>query len=91
MPETRYRKGYTYPADMPAADKIPANATIVQEPYEVSDAQLALEAIEKETLTANDQAKAAYLNWANLTATQKDKVQKALLGDYIGRNKEKYL
>ena len=44
MPETRYGETYTYPEGMAAKDKIPANAIIVREPYEVSDEQLAQEA-----------------------------------------------
>ncbi len=44
MPETRYIETYTYPEGMAAKDKLPANAIIVREPYEVSDEQLAQEA-----------------------------------------------
>jgi hypothetical protein len=91
MPETRYIDSYSWPAGTPAADKIPANATITQTPYEVSDAELALEAITAETTIENDKAKVAWDNWAGLSLAQKDRVLKGLLGEYIGRNKDKYL
>ncbi len=44
MPETRYIETYAYPKGMAAKDKLPANAVITHEPYEVSDKQLAQEA-----------------------------------------------
>ncbi len=44
MSVIRYGETYTYPEGMAAKDKIPANATIIREPYEVSDEQLAQEA-----------------------------------------------
>lgn len=40
---TRYITVYTYPKDMPAKDKVIANATITQEPYEVSDEEVEAE------------------------------------------------
>ena len=60
-------------------------------PYEVSDAELRLEEIDKEVNEANDNALVAYNSYANLTAAQKDKILKGLLGDYIRRHKERYL
>lgn len=48
MPETRYRESSKYPHDLPAAERVTANAEIVLEPYEVSDEQLADEAKAKE-------------------------------------------
>ena len=44
MPETRYIETYAYPKGMAAKDKLPANATITREPYEVSDERLEQEA-----------------------------------------------
>ena len=78
MPETRYIDTYE-------------NGVLVSHvPYTVSDAELAIESIKKETDTANDQALAAYQNWSSLNPIQKDKVLKTLLGDFISRNRERY-
>ena len=53
MSKIRYREVYTYPEGMEAKDKLPANATIIREPYEVSDEQLAeeVEDAKREELT----------------------------------------
>jgi len=58
---------------------------------EVSDEELAVEAIERVTREANDQALVAYQNWDNLTLAQKEKVLKGLLGDFISRNRDRYI
>lgn len=44
MPETRYREVVTYPEGLSAEERILSNAIITQEPYEISDEQLAEEA-----------------------------------------------
>ena len=79
MPETRYIRHF----DINGQELPPT-------PYQVSDAQLALEAIEHEVQVANDQALVAYQHWATLTLAQKDAALKALVGDYIVRNRSNY-
>ena len=64
--------------------------TVEEIPYEVYDAELLLEQIGNEVNEANDQALIAYQNFDNLTAAQRNKILKALLGDYIKRHPEKY-
>ena len=80
MPEIRYSTTYTYPPGMPAKSKMPANATIKQMPYEVSDEELAAERnraeITNEIIIKGFQA---YNNWGALTSAQKDNILKQLL------------
>jgi len=79
MSETRYIEEYD------------GNGSLVNKiPYEVSDGELAIEAVEAETREANDQALVAYQNFGSLSLTQKNRVLKALLGDFIIRNKGRY-
>ena len=53
--------------------------------------ELAVEAVEQETAQANDQALVAYQNYGNLSLAQKDIILKALLGDFISRNRDRYI
>jgi len=69
----------------------PNNNLVAQETREVSDAELAVEAAEAETAQANDQALVAYQGWGSLTLAQKDRVLKALLGDFIARHRGNYI
>jgi len=43
MSEKRYVEVYTYPDSLSPEEKVPANATITLEAYEVSDEQLSVE------------------------------------------------
>jgi len=54
MPETRYVEVYTYPAGLSAAKRIPKNAKITYEPYEVTDEELVDEAERKEMENAEE-------------------------------------
>lgn len=80
MPETRYIEEYDNQGNI-----------INRIPYEVSDAELAIEAVEAETSEANDNALIAYQNFGNLTLAQKNRILKGLLGDFISRNRGDYL
>ena len=64
---------------------------VARVPYEVSDGELAVEAVEAETAQANDQALTVYQGWAGLTLAQKDRVLKILLRDFISRHRENYI
>lgn len=77
--ETRYREVYE---DGELVESIP---------YEVSDEEIEIEAIEAETQEANDQALAAYQNFSGLTRAKKDAILKGLLGEFISRNRGKYI
>lgn len=57
---------------------------------DVPQEELEINQVEVEVDEANDQALAAYQSWDNLTMAQKDRVLKALLGDYISRNRHRY-
>ena len=57
----------------------------------VSDAELAVEALEQEVKQDNDQALRAYQSWGSLTVAQKDRALKMLLGDFISRNRKNYI
>lgn len=61
------------------------------EPVVVPDDLPTLEQIQIEVSETNDQALVAYQNFDSLTAPQKYKILKGLLGDYIARHPEKYL
>lgn len=54
MPETRYVEVYTYPVKLSAAKKIPKNAKITYEPYQVSDEELQEEQERKEMENAEE-------------------------------------
>lgn len=69
----------------------PNNNIIEEVTAEISDEQLAVEAVEQETNQANDQALASHQNYDSLTKSEKDDVLKMLLGDYIIRNRDRYM
>lgn len=79
MPETRYNEIWDGQGHL-----------ISRIPYELSDLQLELERIQREVLASNDQALVAYQHYDNLVAAQKDKILKALLGEYIVNHRERY-
>jgi len=67
------------------------NGNIVEQiTREISDAELVLEQVEKETKEANDQALVNYLNFINLDEQERRQLLKMLLGDFINRNRENY-
>lgn len=80
MPETRCVK--VYEDGIPTGEE---NCRVV------SDQELAIEAIERETAEINDQALVAYQHWGSLTIAQKDRVLKALLGEFISRHRSNYM
>lgn len=61
------------------------------DPIPKSAEELVVEAVEQETAQANDQALVAYQNYGNLSLAQKDIILKALLGDFISRNRDRYI
>jgi len=60
-------------------------------PYEISEEELQLEQVKNEVKEVNDNALNAYLHYDSLTLAQKDIVLKALLGDFISRNRGNYI
>lgn len=72
MPETRYIKEFDNQGNL-----------INQIPYEVSDEQLLIEQLGAESNSYHTLAVQAYNGWASLTAAQKDKILKFLLGYYL--------
>ena len=68
------------------------NGNIVEQiTREISDAELVLEQVEKETKEANDQALNIYLDYDNLEEQGRRQLLKMLLGDFINRNRENYI
>ena len=74
MPEKRTMKIYTYPKALMAAERVPGNALIEEVSYIVSDAQLLLEKIEKDSSVAAGDIIKAIDDWPVLDEREKDEL-----------------
>jgi len=72
MPETGYNETFDSQGNV-----------IESTPFEISDNQLQLRALDKECNAYHVLARQALANWDTLTLSQKDKVLKFLLGYYL--------
>lgn len=80
MPETRHKIKYDRQGNI-----------IEQTPYEVSDEQLYFEQQEQDNNEAHIPMLQAFRNFDSLTAAQVRQLVKALLRDYLVREKDFYL
>jgi len=76
MPETRYKKVYTYPKGLSAKDKILKNAVVTDEPYEVSDEELHQEELDHQGNDGSHELLDWYNNWDILNPKQKEEAMK---------------
>ncbi len=88
---TRYVTETSYPEGLTAEEKTLDKAIIVRTPYEITESQDLVEAVDAESREANDDALVWYSNIDNMGVEELRGVVKMLLGRHIAKHREQYI